>query len=72
MSQKKIHYFRETFVGWLITAKILLLQHNQHLYLDVSVSVSEEVCSIPLPVLATIVMRRGKKSKRRTAILEPG
>jgi len=28
---------------------------------------SEEVCSIPLPVLATIVMRRGKKSVVRVA-----
>jgi len=52
-------------------AKILLLQHNQHFYLDVSVSIrdiqSEEVCSIPLPVLATIVMRRGKKLVVRVA-----
>ena len=49
-------------------AKILLLQHNQHflpwrfgLYQRPS---SEEVCAIPLPVLATIVMRRGKYRKR--------
>ena len=28
---------------------------------------SEEVCSIPLPVLATVVMRRGKKSVVRVA-----
>jgi len=28
---------------------------------------SEDVCSIPLPVLATIVMRRGKKSVVRVA-----
>jgi len=49
-------------------AKILLLQHNQHFHLD-------EVCSIPLPVLATIVMRRGKKSvvhvAQRVAALVP-
>jgi len=51
------------FFGWLIIAKILLLQHNQHFYLDVWVRPSsEEVCSIPLPVLAMIVMRHGKKS----------
>jgi len=54
------------FFGWLIIAKILLLQHNQHFYLDVSVSIrdlhtSEEVCSIPLPVLVVIVMRQEKK-----------
>jgi len=55
----------------LTVAKILLLQHNQHflpwrfgLYQRPS---SEEVCSIPLPVLATIVMRRGKKSVVRVA-----
>jgi len=51
--------------------KIILLQRNQHFYLDVSVSdyqrPSSEVCSIPLPVLATIVMRRGKKSVVRVA-----
>jgi len=29
---------------------------------------SEEVCSIPLPVLATIVLRRGKKSVARVAL----
>jgi len=28
-------------LGWLIIAKILLLQHNQHFYLDVSVSTRE-------------------------------
>ena len=39
-------------------------------YLDVSAYQRpslEEVCSIPLPVLATIVMRRGKKSLVRVA-----
>ena len=39
-------------------------------YLDVSVSVKglhQKVCSIPLPVLATIVMRRGKNSVVRVA-----
>ena len=29
------------FFGWLIIAKILLLQHNQHFYLDVSVSIRD-------------------------------
>jgi len=59
------------FFSLLIIAKILLLQHNQHflpwrfgLYQRPS---SEEVCSIPLPVLATIVMWRGKKSVVRVA-----
>ena len=51
------------------------LQHKQHFYLDVSVSItdrpsSEEVCSIPLPVLVTIVMRRGKKSTRERNLQE--
>ena len=55
--------------------KILLLQSTQPTFLpfDVSVSIkdlhdsSEEVCSILLPVLATIVMRRDKKSVLRVA-----
>ena len=52
--------------------KILLLQHNQHFYLDVLVSIRDLhqkkfVCSIPLRFLATIVMRRGKKLVIRVA-----
>jgi len=47
---------------------IITSKHNQHFYLDVSGLCerpsSEEVCSILLPVLATIVMRRGKNRKK--------
>ena len=50
-------------VTYLLIAKILLLQYNQHFYLDVWVSIRDlhqkKFCLIPLPVLATTVMRRG-------------
>jgi len=57
--------------GWLIIAKILLLQ-TQPTFLPWCFGLcqrpsSEEVCSIPFPVLATIVMWRGKKSVVRVA-----
>ena len=52
--------------------KILLLQHNQHFYLDVSVSIRDlrqkkYKWLILLLVLATIVMQCGKKSVVRVA-----
>jgi len=62
---------RDIFFGWLIIAKNTItstqptfLSWRFGLYQRPS---SEEVCSIPVPVLATIVMRRGKKSVVRVA-----
>jgi len=49
--KRRIHYTTEhqcalvnswnIFFGWLVIAKILLLQHNQYFYLDVSVSIRD-------------------------------
>jgi len=38
---RKHHQWWNIFFGWLIIAKILLRQHNQHFYLDVSVSIRD-------------------------------
>jgi len=49
---------------------MLLLQYNQHFYLDVSVSIldlNQKKFVQLLPVLVMIVMRRGKKSVIRVA-----
>ena len=57
--------------GFLVDTKILLLQHNQHIYLLTFQSLSETFIRRSLfnssSVLAMIVMRRGKKSVVRVA-----
>jgi len=64
-------YSWNIFFGWLIIAKNIITS-TQPTFLPWPFGLyqrpsSEEVCSIPLLVLATIVMRHGKKSVVRVA-----